>query len=106
MDIEKTMEFILAMQAKHEASVQKHDEQIAKNSEQIAKHDEQIARLESAVASLTDLVGRLAQTEIRLAERMTAGFQDLRELHANTESKLNALIDTVDKLVRHNGHKE
>jgi hypothetical protein len=55
----------------------------------------------------------VAQTEIRLAERvdaamaaMTAGFQELRELHANTESKLNALIDTVDKLVRRNGHKE
>ena len=52
------------------------------------------------------LVGRLEQTETRLAEVMTAGFKELRELHANTESKLNALIDTVDKLVRRNGHKE
>ncbi|MFZ0959853.1 MAG: hypothetical protein WAO35_03035 [Terriglobia bacterium] len=58
------------------------------------------------IVSVTDLVCRLEQTEIRLAERMTAGFQDLRELHANIESKLNSLIDTVDKLVRRNGHKE
>ena len=110
MDIEKTMEFILAVQARLEASAQKHDEQIA-------KHDEQIAKLESKIASVTDLVGRLAQAEIRLAESMTAGFQELRELHAktesklgelhaDTESKLNALIDTVDKLVRRNGHKD
>jgi uncharacterized membrane-anchored protein YhcB (DUF1043 family) len=92
MDIEKTMEFILGVQARLEASVQ--------------EHDEQIAELKSSIATVSDLVGRLAQTEIRMAERMTAGFQELRELHANTESKLNALIDTVDKLVRHNGHKE
>jgi UDP-N-acetylglucosamine enolpyruvyl transferase len=106
MDIEKTMEFILAVQAKLDASVQEHNEQIAKNSEQIAKNSEQIAKLEAKIASVTDLVGRLAQAEIRLAESTTAGFRDLRELHANTESKLNALIDTVGKLVRRNGHKE
>jgi archaellum component FlaC len=105
MDIEKTMEFILSVQARLEASAQKHDEQMA-------KHDEQIARLESSVASLTELVGRLAQAQIRLVERtdhmmerMTAGFQELREIQANTEFKLNALIDTVDKLVRRDGRQ-
>jgi hypothetical protein len=92
MDIEETVEFILGVQARLEASVQ--------------KHDEQIATLGSSVATLTDLVGRLAQAEIRLTERMAAGFQELRELQANTEYKLNALIDTVDRLVRRNGHKE
>jgi phosphate uptake regulator len=105
MDIEKTMEFILAMQAKLEASAQRHDEHIT-------KHDEQIAKLESSMVTLTDLVGRLAQAEIRLVERtdrmierMTAGFQEIRELQANTEYKLNALIDTVDKLVRRDGQQ-
>jgi predicted nucleic acid-binding Zn-ribbon protein len=106
MDIEKTMEFILNTQARLEASAQQHEERIAK--------------LESSMASLTDLVGRLAQAEIRLVERLgglagrvdgmaernEAEFQKLRELHAETEYKLNALIDTVDKLVRRNGHKE
>ena len=106
MDIEKTMEFILAVQAKMEASAQKRDEQIAKHDEQIAKHSEQIAKLESSIASVTNLVGRLAQAEIRLAESTRTGFEELRGLHANTESKLNVLIDTVDKLVRRNGHKE
>jgi len=37
MDIEKTMEFILAVQARLEASAQERDERIAKNSEHIAK---------------------------------------------------------------------
>jgi len=58
------------------------------------------------IATVTNLVSRLEQSQIGLAESLTAGFQELCELHANTESKLNALIDTVDKLVRRNGHKE
>ncbi len=92
MEIEKTMEFILAVQARLETSAQGHEERIAK--------------LESSVATVTELVGRLAQTEIRLAERMEVGFRQLREVQASTEYKLNALIEAVDKLVRRDGHKE
>ena len=92
MDIEKTMEFILAAQARLETSAQGHEERLAK--------------LESSVATVTDLVGRLAEAEIRLVERMDAGFQQIREVQSNTEYKLDALINTVDKLVRRNGHKE
>ena len=97
MDVEKTMEFILNAQARLEASAQ--------------QHEERIARLESSMATATDLIGRLAQAETRLAEHMqdlretqAAGFKELREVQAATEYKLNALIDTVDKIVRKNGH--
>ncbi len=113
MDIEKTMEFILSTQARLEASAAAHDERLARLEASNQLHSEQIAELKSSVASVTDLVGRLAQAEIRLVERMegigermTSGFHDLRELHADTESKLNALIDTVDKLIRHDGHRQ
>ncbi len=106
MDIEKTMEFILTAQARLEASAQGHEERIA-------KLESSVATLTGSVATVTDLVGRLAQAEIRLAERtqglaerMEVGFQELRELHADTQYKLNALIETVDKFVRRNGHKE
>ena len=103
MDIEKTMEFILSAQARLEASAQ--------------QHEERIARLETSMATATDLIGRLAQAETRLAERMesglrnfreeqAAGFEKLREAQALTEYKLNALIDTVDKIVRKNGHEK
>ena len=92
MDIEKTMEFILGVQARLEVSAQQHEERFAK--------------LESSVAALTDLVGRLAQAEIRLVQRMEAGFQEITEIQARGEYKLNALIDTVDKLVRRDGRKE
>src|SRR5574340_425138 len=103
MDIEKTMEPILKAQARLEASAQ--------------QHEERVARLESSMATATDLTGRLAQTETRLAERMEAGFREFREIQAAgfrelrdaqsaTDYKLNALIDTVDKIVRKNGHDQ
>jgi t-SNARE complex subunit (syntaxin) len=106
MDIEKTMEFILSTQARVEASIER--------LEASARgHEERITKLETSMATVTDLVGRLAQTEIRLvervdslAERMEAGFREVRAIQADTEYKLNALIETVDKLVRRNGHKE
>jgi len=56
------------------------------------------------VATITDLVGRVAQAEIRLTERMESGFRDLRDSQAASEYKLNALIETVDRLVHRNGH--
>ena len=104
MDIEKTMRFMLDMQAKHEAWLQ--------------QHDGEISRLNASMAAASDLIGRLAQAETRLVERMDTGFQKLRadvekltagvdglrEAQAATEYKLNALIDTVDKLARRNGH--
>jgi hypothetical protein len=107
MDIEKTMEFILNAQARLEASAQ--------------QHEGRIARLESSMATATDLIGRVAQAEIRLAERMESGFrelreaqaagmkefrEELREVQASTNYKLNALIDTVDKIVRKNGDEK
>jgi uncharacterized coiled-coil protein SlyX len=106
MDIEKTMQFILETQARLEASA--------------AGHDERIAKLETSLTTVTNYLGELAQAEVRLsqrvdgltarmdgmAERMEAGFQELRRLHADTEYKLNSLIDTVDKLVRRNGHEK
>lgn len=104
MDIEKTMQFILDVQARLEASAAAHDERLARLEASAQGHAERLMKLESSVTTVTDLIGRLAPAEIRLAESMTGGFQDLRALHADTEYKLNALIDTVDKKTRRNGH--
>lgn len=117
MDLEKTMQFIL----EHEARLAARTDMIAelvkglaatanKHDELIAKHDEQIGRLETSVAAVTDLVGCLAQAEIRLVERMNhyseetdRRFRELAESHAHSDRRLDALIDVVDKLTRHNG---
>ncbi|HLI33922.1 MAG TPA: hypothetical protein VKW70_02665 [Terriglobia bacterium] len=111
MDLEKAMQFVIEQLARLEAAAAKHDEQIAQNAVQIAqnavqieKNTTQIAQNTAQIASVTDLVGRLAQSEIVLTERMDKGFREFREILAQTDYKLNALIDTVDKLVRRNGN--
>jgi hypothetical protein len=40
MDIERTMQFIVEQQARHEAAVQKFDEQMAKHDDRIAKNEQ------------------------------------------------------------------
>jgi hypothetical protein len=111
MDVEKTIQFILDMQAKHEAWLQKHEEAMMTHEQAIARIDAAIeagaaraAQLESSVATVTDLVGRVAQAEIRLTERMESGFRDLKDVQAASGYKLIALIETVDKLTRRNDH--
>ena len=43
-----------------------------------------------------------SQKESREDQKRTdTGIRELRELHKNTEEKLNALIHTVDRLIRH-----
>ena len=97
MDIERTMQFIVEQQARHEASVQKHDEQIAALTASVQKHGEQIA-------TLADLVGRLAQAEIRLVERMNGHETRLQSL----ETKMTQFLDRMDRFIQGqegNGHK-
>ncbi len=102
MDIEKAMQFMLDMQAKHEAWLQRHEKAFTRIEAALEAGAARAAQLESSVATDTDLVGRLAQAEIRLAEQIS----DLKQVQAASEYKHNAHIETVDKLVRRNGHDQ
>jgi hypothetical protein len=104
MDIEDTMRFILDMQAKHEVAIQKHEEAIA-------RHDAAILRIDGAIEANTAMIRQLVDVGLSLAhsvEQTNASVNELREAmreaQAATEYKLNALIDTVEKLVG-NDHK-
>lgn len=95
VDIEKTIQFILETQARLEATVGLHDERLA-------KIEISLAGVTASLAGVTDLVGRLAQAEIQLVERMDR----LAESQTNTDQRLNALIDVVEKLISRNGSKQ
>ena len=104
------MQFFLEMQARHEVALQKHDEAMRKHDEAIRKHDEAINRIDAAleantthIRQLVDVAASLASHAEETDRRMNEGFRELREILASTDFKLNALIDTVDKLVRRNG---
>lgn len=99
MDVEKTMQFILEMQAKHEIAIQ--------------QSNERVARIERLIETNTTRIGQLVDVSLSLAhhgeqtDRSIAEIKELMkhiaEVQAQTDYKLNALIDTVDKIVRRNG---
>ncbi len=100
MDIEKTMRFMLDMQAKHEAWLQKHEEAMK-------RHEEAIVQIEAAGRENDRRIAQLADVSLSIArsvEQNSSSIKELREAQAASEYKLNALIDTVDKIVRKNGH--
>ncbi len=92
MDIEKTMQFILETQAKHEVTIQ----QILQTQ---AQHEQRFSTLVDVCMSLTTNLQRLGEETDRR-------FRETDERFRETDAKLNALIDTVDKLVRRNGSRE
>ena len=94
MDVEKTIEFILDMQAKWE-------ERWAKNQERWSKAERRMDRLE-----------RLGERLVRSGLSQHSDVRELKEFRRRTEQnlaeiteKLDALIDVVDKSIRGNGRK-
>jgi hypothetical protein len=105
MDIENTMRFIVDTQAKLEASAQMHDERLARIEGLTAQIGSLVEANTARIAQLVDVCFSLARHAEDSDRRMQAGFDELREIQAASEYKLNALIDTVDKIVRRNGGK-
>jgi hypothetical protein len=85
MDVGKTIEFILDHQAQAE---------------------DRMARLERAVSQLVRY-GVSLRSDLRRHDkaiiRLDMAMAQLAEVHAETDGKLSALIDLVDKTIRRNG---
>jgi uncharacterized protein YbaP (TraB family) len=85
MDVEKTIEFMLAQQAHAEGRMERLERAVSQLvrygvslRSDVRRHDRAIIRLDKAMAHLA-------------------------EVHAETDEKLNALIELVDKSIRRNG---
>lgn len=106
MDVEKTMQFILEMQAKHEAMQAKHEIAIQQSNERVARIERLMETNTTRIGQLVDVSLSLArhgeESDRRIAENDRL-IKELTEAQARTDYKLNALIDTVDKIVRRNG---
>lgn len=96
MDIEKTIQFILDMQAKHEAALQRTDERI----KTLVDVSLSLAHNLETLSQETDR--RFRETDQRFRET-DERFRETEQRFRETDFKLNALIETVDKLVRRNG---
>jgi chromosome segregation ATPase len=68
-------------------------------AEHVGRHDEEMAEIRASQKVITLAVAKLAE-EQRSGHRE---LRELRELQRNTEEKLNALITTVDRIIRDRG---
>jgi len=98
MHIERTMEFILKQQATFDSN--------------FAKADQRFLKAEKRLDRIERVVGQLASTSLRYRNEIRRSQMEahrqvkaLRELSHETEDKLNALIDVVDKSIRRNGKR-
>jgi septal ring factor EnvC (AmiA/AmiB activator) len=99
MDVEKTIEFILAQQAQAEGRMEGLDRAIERLERAISQTNRTANQLVRYGVSLRSDVRRHDEAIIRLDKAMA----HLAEVHAKTDGKLNALIDLVDKSIRRNG---
>ncbi len=102
MDVEKTIEFLLAHQAQVATESAARDQRIDKLSETVAKHDEQIQVIAGAVHALirNSEEHRLANEELRQAIQIVSANTD------HCTENINALIKVVDGLInRGSGHQ-
>ena len=68
-------------------------------AEHVGRHDEEMAEIRSSQKVMTLAIAKLAE-EQRSSSRE---IREIRELHRDTEEKLNALIATVDRIIRDRG---
>jgi chromosome segregation ATPase len=109
IQIRNALHSIAENQARHDAMIERNSAQIEKNSKQIERNSTQIEKntvqIEKNAAGIRDLivVGRTVLNSIegltKAQKEVTASIHELREAQSDTEGKLNALIDTVDRIV-------
>jgi len=84
-------------------------QQLDKHTEHIEKQNAQIEKQNAGIRDLI-VVSRTVLTSIQeLREdhkQVIADIKELRDAQAATDEKLNILIDTVDRIVRHRNGKE
>src|SRR5438105_3562512 len=111
MDVERTIEFILQMQAAAEVRMAKADERAAKHDERMAKHDERAAKADERM----DKFDKRLEATRKLVE---AGMKLITKKHIQIAGQISALAEqqrkterTLDRFIvsmssrRSNGHK-
>ena len=106
MDVERTIAFLLEEDARNDLRWAKADERWAKADARWAVADARLSRLEQVVRLNNRVVTRLVRYGVSLrsdVRRLDKAMARVNEKLAETDDKLNALVDVVDKMIRRNG---
>jgi len=103
--MENVLEALIATQVQHSAEIEKQNAAIEKQNAAIEKQQAVMDKHAAGIRDLIRLARRFVHTQGRtsaqideLAREFARKHQDLVESQQETEHKLNALIDTVDRL--------
>jgi CRISPR/Cas system CSM-associated protein Csm2 small subunit len=103
MDVEKTIQFILQSQAQMEANVGRHEELIAALTKAQERTETTVNKVSASILDLTEVMRR---SKIEMDERFRETNEMIRELAEDrdqTRENVNALVRTVDGLIRRDG---
>ena len=99
-ELERAIDFLLKSQANLEARIGEVDQRLGARIEEV---DRRLgARIEETNRQLTDtgkLLGEYAQVRTTLVQVVTRTFAAQADLNGRTDEKLNALIDTANKML-------
>ena len=96
MDVERTIQFLLKNQARIDARM---DAKFAKADARFVKAEKRLDRFEQVVAQNNRIVSQL----VRYGVSLRSDVRRIDKALAETDEKLNALIDIVDQRIRRNG---
>ncbi len=101
-EMQQTMQFIIEQQAQFVENFQRIENSIRALEESQTKSDARISRLEGAIIGIVNVLDRItiAQEELAEAQKRTdAKVSKLIEAQAQTDERLNALINTVERYI-------
>jgi ACT domain-containing protein len=102
-EIESRMNFIIEQQAQFTTDIQLLKERQGEMLRMIEAHSRQIESNTTMIGQLVDVNLSLARQLEEIDRRLGARMEELAQAQMHTDQRLDALIDTVDKLVRRNG---
>ena len=106
MDVERTMEFILQMQAKSEERMAKFDERMAKSEERMARAEARMEKFDRRMEAMGKLVQTGMKWLVRLEKTQQALSEDVKaltEAQRRTDRKFERFMDSWNK--HFNGHR-
>lgn len=104
--IETVLASVAEQQAAQQEQLRMHSQETEK---QLRMHSQEIEKQNEGIRGLI-VVARTCLdsfTEVREGiQELRASIRELREAQATTDEKLNILIETVDRIIRHRNGKE
>jgi BMFP domain-containing protein YqiC len=95
-EMERAIDFLLKSQANLEARIEQVNANLGVRIEETSR---QLAETNEQLGETNKQLGEYASTQTTLIQVVTRTFEAQDALNRRTDEKLNALIDTVEKLI-------